>query len=116
MVCTVPLAYIAYVHISLITYSSILLNSYIFNVTFTKILGGGYYRRYFGYDYRYGPYYVTFPAGKTRVPFSVTIYDDTTTVEYNETFHLHIYSGSLPALVSTGSNDSATVIILDDES
>ena len=50
------------------------------------------------------------------MPFSVTIYDDTTTVEYNETFHLHIYSGSLPALVSTGSNDSATVIILDDES
>ena len=66
-------------------------------------------------DYGSGPYTVTFPAGTTMVPFSVSIIDDMI-FEGNENFTLTIDPTSLPPTgVSVGSPDQATVTIVDDD-
>ena len=65
-----------------------------------------------GVDYGSGPYTVTFPAGVTRVPFEVSLIDDTI-YEGNENFTLTINPSSLPTGVTVGSRDQATVTIVD---
>jgi len=65
-------------------------------------------------DYEAGPYSVTFPAGVTRMEFTVSIISDDT-FEHNETFQLSIDSPSLPPNVSTANPNQATVIIINDD-
>ena len=66
------------------------------------------------YDYSYGPYYVTVPAGWTSVPFYIRIFDDSRR-EKNEVFHIYIHANSLPYNIYSGVVDHATVTIMDDE-
>ena len=73
-------------------------------------LGGSYSV----YDYRYGSYYVTIPAGVTSVPFSIQIFDDSRR-EADEDFYIYIYPDSLPYYIFRGSFDRATVTIVDDD-
>ena len=63
-------------------------------------------------DYNSGPYYVTFPAGVTRVTFNVTIIKDEIH-EGNESFTLAIMNSSLLSRVNRGSPGNTTVTIVD---
>ena len=67
-----------------------------------------------GVDYDSGIYNVVFPAGETSVPFDVPINDDDI-YEGNEDFDLTIIRNTLPAGVTRGNPDSATVTIRDDD-
>ena len=67
-----------------------------------------------GTDYNTGPYSVTFPAGKTRASFNITITDDTL-VEGKENFTLSVDQSSLPDTVSIGDHHETTVTILDND-
>ena len=64
-------------------------------------------------DYTSGPYSVTFPAGVTNVPFSISVNDDNV-FEENENFTLTINS-SLPTGVMVGNPGQATVTIVDND-
>ena len=66
------------------------------------------------YDYSYGPYYVTVPAGWTSVPFYIRIFDDSRR-ENSETFHIYIHANSLPYNIYSGVTDHAKVTIMDDD-
>ena len=65
-------------------------------------------------DYNSGPYNVTFLAGVTRVPFSVSITDDNV-LEDNENFLLSIDFSVLPNNVTVDNISQATVTILDND-
>ena len=65
-------------------------------------------------DYGAGPYTVTFSAGVTSVPFSVTINDDNI-LESNENFVLTINTLSLPSGVTVSDPSQATVTIVNDD-
>ena len=70
-------------------------------------------------DYGTGPYIitfpaVTFPAGVTNVPFSVSINDDMI-VEGNENFILIIDPFSLPTGVTVDNPSQANVTIVDND-
>ena len=65
-------------------------------------------------DYNSGPYVVQFNVGVTRVPFSVTLKDDSSK-EDNETFTLCINSSSLPNSINIGDHIQTTVTILNDD-
>ena len=67
-----------------------------------------------GVDYISGPYTVQFNVGVTRVPFSVTLKDDSSK-EDNETFTLNINSSSLPNSINIGDHAQTTVTILNDD-
>ena len=67
-----------------------------------------------GVDYTSGPYAVTFPAGVTMVAFDVPVTDDMI-VEDNEDFNLIIVPGSLPADVTCGTPNRASVTIVDND-
>ncbi|XP_065915711.1 extracellular matrix protein 3-like [Dysidea avara] len=67
-----------------------------------------------GIDYYSTPYNITFPAGVTRVPLSITIIDDNI-FESDEIFYLNITTDSLPNGVSVGYPNQTTVTIEDDE-
>ena len=67
-----------------------------------------------GVDYKSGPYTVTFPAGRTNVPFDVPIIDDVTS-EGNENFNLTIDSSSLPSRVNINGLSRVIVTIVDNE-
>ena len=65
-------------------------------------------------DYNSGPYNVTFLAGVTRVPFSVSIVDDNV-LEDNENFSLSIDFSVLPNNVTVDNISQAIVTILDND-
>ena len=67
-----------------------------------------------GEDYESGPYPVVFTANVTRVPFNISITNDTM-FEENENFTLAINSSSLPTGFSAGDPYRATVTIVDDD-
>ena len=67
-----------------------------------------------GIDYDSGQYTVTFPDGKTRVPFDITINDDSI-LEGNEDFVVTIIPDTLPDGVTRGNPFRATVTIVDDD-
>ena len=67
-----------------------------------------------GVDYNSGPYSVQFNVGVTRVPFNVTLKDDSSK-ENNETFTLSINSSSLPNGINVGDHVQTTVTILNDD-
>jgi len=62
-----------------------------------------------------GPYNVILPAGRTRVSFDISIFDDNV-LEENENFILTILAESLPSDIRLGDPDRTTVIIVDDDS
>ena len=72
---------------------------------------GGYYSYY---DYHYGPFSVTIPAGETKASFYVTIYDDNT-IERNESFYLYIQSYTSSEHIIIGSINDATISIIDND-
>ena len=63
-------------------------------------------------DYDSGPYNITFPAGTTSVPFSVSITDDNI-LENNENFLLTVDLSSLPDNITAIDPYQATVTIVD---
>ena len=65
-------------------------------------------------DYGPGPYLVTISAGSTRVPFDISIVDDSILLEDNEDFDIIIVPESLPPDVTHGNLSRATVTIIDD--
>ena len=66
-------------------------------------------------DYTSGPYFVTFPAGVTNVPFSISINDDNI-LEINEQLLLAIDPLYLPSCVAVGNPGQVTVVIADNDS
>ena len=64
-------------------------------------------------DYTSGPYSVTFPAGMTSVPFSISINNDSI-FEENENFTL-IINSSLPTGVIVGNSGQTIVTIVDND-
>ena len=68
-----------------------------------------------GDDYNVGPYSVIIPAGETSGSFEISIIDDQM-LENNESFDLNIDINTLPDDVTLGSPDSATMIIINDDS
>ena len=68
-----------------------------------------------GDDYTPGPYTVIFPAGMTRVSFSIPITNDNE-LEEEEIFYLKIKSRLLPDNVTHGRPIRVAVNILDDDS
>ena len=64
-------------------------------------------------DYTSGPYSVTFPAGMTSVPFSISIHNDSI-FEENENFTL-IINSSLPTGVIVGNSGQTIVTIVDND-
>ena len=65
-----------------------------------------------GVDYNSGPYYVTCPAGVTRVAFYIPIINDIIH-EGNESFTLDVVKNLLPSRVSCGNHCVAAVTIVD---
>ena len=65
-------------------------------------------------DYNSGPYFLTFDAGVTSVPFNVSINDDNI-FEGNENFIFTINPSSLPPGVVVGNPRQVTVTIVDDD-
>ena len=63
---------------------------------------------------RDGSYNVTIPAGETDVLFKIPIIDDRV-IDNNKIFHVIIDNTSLPHYVFTGSINSTTVTIVDDD-
>ena len=66
-----------------------------------------------GVDYSPGPYFATIPAGMTNVSFSISINPDNI-LEGDEVFLLTIEQISIPTV--NVSDDSALVVIIDDDS
>ena len=66
-------------------------------------------------DYDSGPYNITFSAGTTSVPFSVSITDDDI-LEDNENFLLTVDLSLLPSNITASDPYQATVTIVDKDS
>ena len=65
-------------------------------------------------DYFNGPYFVMFPAGTTKVMFSIVLINDDV-LEEAETFNVIVNSSILPSNVTIGELGDATVIIWDND-
>jgi len=65
-------------------------------------------------DYFSGPYFIMFPAGTTKVMFSIALINDDV-LEETETFNVIINSSSLPSNVTIGEFGDAAVIIWDND-
>lgn len=63
-------------------------------------------------DYNPGPYSITIPAGETTVSFNISILNEGSFTEANETFELYISKGSLSSNFLIGSVNRTTVTIV----
>ena len=67
-----------------------------------------------GVDYKSGPYFITFPAGVTRVSFVVVITNDNV-LEGDEKFSLSIDRRTMQPYQRVHNSNQVTVTIYDDD-